>query len=339
MIFQAGLGSLYDKSERIAGLARHIASNINASPDVTERAAQLCKTDLLTQMVGEFPELQGIMGRYYALHDTKDVKISRAIGEHYYPRYAQDILPESLEALAIALADRIDSLVGLFGIGKHPTGNKDPFGLRRQALGMLRILIEKELDFNLEYLLEAAISAYSTNTFDPNLKQDLLEFCFERLRAWYLDQGISTRVFEAVLAKRPTNPWDFHRRIQAVNHFQTLKEAEALAAANKRVKNILSKSEITIPHDSNVDTSLLKEEAERTLALHLSDKEKEIFPLLEKGNYTDALIALADLRDPVDQFFNTVMVMVEDQKLRDNRLRLLNRLRSLFLEIADISVL
>lgn len=338
VVFQAGLGSLWDKSERIAALAKIIAEKINADPIYTERAALLCKADLLTQMVGEFPELQGIMGRYYALHHSEPPIVAQAIEEHYFPRFSQDMLPSSLEGAAVALADRIDSLVGIFGLGKEPTGDKDPFGLRRQAMGALRIIIEKELNLDLEDLISKAIIIESVPKKD--IKDNLLGFCFDRLKARYLEQGIAPQIFEAVRSKGlPSNPLDFHKRIQAVATFKNLAEAETLAAANKRVKNILSKSDVSIPKDSFVDDILLKEKSEKELSSQLIAKEKEIEPLIKSGNYTAALKALATLKEPVDQFFTDVMVMVDDEALRNNRLRLLNRLRKLFLEIADISLL
>ncbi len=337
--FQQGLGSLWDKSERIARLAKIIAEKITANPTHVERAALLCKTDLLTQMVGEFPELQGIMGRYYALHNGEPPEVATTIEEHYHPRFSQDSLPSTLEGCAVAIADRIDSLLGLFGLGQRPSGDKDPFALRRQSLGILRILIEKQLDLDLRFLLETAKEPYQDILVEGNALEEVLDFCFERLRAWYQDQGISTRIFEAVLAKRPTNPLDFHRRIQGVSHFMGLKETETLAAANKRVQNILAKNEALMPEDPTVETVLLIEEAEKTLEKQLFNKEKEIAPLLKTGNYTDALKMLSSLAGPIDQFFTKVMVMVDNPEIRNNRLKLLNRLRVLFLEIADISLL
>lgn len=340
--FQWGLGTLWDKSQRIAKLATRIALIVHADPIYTERAGLLCKTDLLTQMVGEFPELQGIMGRYYALHDSEPEAVAIAMEDYYHPRFAQDILPTSPEGIALALADRIDSLVGIFGLGNRPSGDKDPFGLRRQALGILRILVEKHCDCDLKDLFTAAKKQYAHQEIalsETQVISHVLDFCFERFKALYQDQGINPRVFEAVFAKRPTRPFDFDRRMQAVNHFITLKEAESLAAGNKRVHNILSKCDTSVFKDPTVQDNLLKEPAEKTLWLQLSQKEKELAPLLQAGHYTEALKSLASLREPIDQFFTDVMVMTEDLALRDNRLKLLNRLRTLFLEIADISLL
>ncbi|HQZ88296.1 MAG TPA: glycine--tRNA ligase subunit beta [Gammaproteobacteria bacterium] len=340
--FQWGLGTLWDKSERLAKLAMLIAPKIHADPLYTERAGLLCKTDLLTQMVGEFPELQSIMGCYYALHDSEPVAVAMAIEDHAHPRFAQDTLPTTPEGAALALADRLDSLVGIFGLGNRPTGDKDPFALRRQALGILRILIEKQCDCDLNDLLHVAKEQYAHQAItlsEPEVISQVLDFCFERLRALYQDKGINPRVFEAVFAKRITNILDFDKRIQAINYFITLKEAESLAAANKRVQNILSKCDTDIFRDLTVQNDLLTENAEKTLWLQLAAKEKEVAPLLQVGNYTEALKSLATLREPIDQFFTDVMVMVDDLTLRNNRLRLLHRLRVLFLEIADISLL
>jgi glycyl-tRNA synthetase beta chain len=340
--FQWGLGTLWDKSQRIAKLATIIASKIHADPLYTERAGLLCKTDLLTQMVGEFPELQSIIGRYYALHDAEPLAVATAIEDHAHPRFAQDTLPTTPEGIALALADRIDSLVGIFGLGNRPTGDKDPFALRRQALGILRILIEKQCDCDLNELLIIAKEQYRLQEIplsEIDVISQVLDFCFDRFKALYQEQGINPRVFEAVFAKRPTKPFDFDRRMQAVNHFITLKEAESLAAANKRVHNILSKCDASVFTDMAIQQDLLKENAEKALWLQLSAKEQEVAPLLQTGNYTEALKCLATLRKPIDQFFTDVMVMIDDLTLRNNRLRLLHRLRVLFLEIADISLL
>jgi glycyl-tRNA synthetase beta chain len=339
IIFQAGLGTLFDKTQRVAYIAHLIAEAIAADPKVAERAGLLCKADLTTQMVGEFPELQGIMGYYYALHGAEAQKVALAIAEHYHPRFAQDTLPSSVEGMAVALADRLDSLLGIFGIGKKPTGDKDPYGLRRLALGVLRILIEKKVDLDLEVILNHIKNAYQISLPEVNVVELVLEFSFERLRAWYQDQNVPARVFEAVLVNRPTNPLDFHNRIQAVVAFKKLAVAESLAAANKRVQNILAKSEVSLPKETPVYPALLKEPAEITLANQLGEKIKEVSPLIQSRNYTDALISLATLREPIDAFFTDVMVMVEDPKVRDNRFYLLNTLKNLFLEIADISLL
>jgi glycyl-tRNA synthetase beta chain len=343
--YQKNLGTLWDKTERIAALANDIAAVIKANVDAAKTAGLLCKSDLLTQMVGEFPELQGIMGYYYARLDnsvSNDIEtrecIAKAIETHYHPRFADDSLPNTPEGIAVSLADRLDTLIGLFAIGSKPTGDKDPFGLRRQALGLLRILIEKEIDLDLQTLLEKAYFAYVPLLAKPSptVVQEVLSFCFDRLRTWYLDQNISTKTFEAVFAKQLTNPFDFHQRIYAVNHFTRLEEAESLAAANKRVQNILMKNHYMANH-MPLEQSLLQEISEKALALALAQKKEAMAPLLKSKNYAEALVSLASLKEPIDQFFLEVMVMVEDEKIRQNRLNLLHQLRVLFLDIADIS--
>lgn len=349
VVFQHGLGSLWDKSQRISKLADFIIKSMNHLnhdqkahlANSVFKAGLICKADLLTQMVGEFPELQGIIGHYYALQEGTKEPIARAIEEHYHPRFAEDSLPETLEGAALAIADRADSLVGIFGLGKKPSGEKDPFGLRRQALGMLRIIIENKLEtIDIETLFTQTKLQYENLlSVDVPIMAPLLDFCFERLRAWYHEKGIPARVFEAVLAKWPTKPYDFHCRLQAVTEFQQLKETESLSAANKRVKNILSKSDAPALANDHFDESLLVEPAEKNLAKILLQKQKEIKPYLEQAQYTEALKTLAALKEPIDHFFDTVMVMVEDEKLRQNRIKLLNQLRNLFLEIADISLL
>lgn len=352
VVFQNGLGSLWDKSIRIKELSKFILPQIpqywfenqeRPTEAHCEHAALLCKTDLLTQMVGEFPELQGIMGRYYALNDEEPLEIARAIGNHYYPRFANDSLPDTPLGRVLALSDRIDTLVGIFGLGKRPTGDKDPYALRRQLLAVLRIIgieiseyYRSDLDVNQLFIKAKELygNLLSTDPIEP-----LLDFYFERLRGWYQNEDVPARIFEAVLAKRPTRPLDFDCRVRAVVAFQDLPEAESLAAANKRVRNILTKSAVPIPPETSFDSNLLKENAEKQLAKAISEKKQEIAPLLKANQYTEALKSLASLKEPIDQFFDSVMVMIEDIPLRNNRLKLLNQLRALFLEIADISLL
>lgn len=366
VVFQQGLGTLWDKAQRISSLAGEIAKQTGMSESMVKDCKQvsgLCKTDLLTQMVSEFPELQGVMGKHYYLNPQKNTlstnseqyqnlkQIAEAIEEHYHPRFAEDSLPNSLVGAVIAIADRIDSLVGLFGLGKIPTGDKDPYAQRRQALAVLRILIEEERwtalqSLDLERLFEKAHENYreteSYKKFPPvsQLSETLMDFFYERLRAWYHEKGIPARSFDAVLAKRPNKPHDFNQRLLAVTAFQTLPEAESLSAANKRVRNILEKNSTALSEKAlRMDPALLKEEAEKKLAHILQEKEAEIKPLIQAGSYTEALKILASLKEPIDGFFDHVMVMVEDVPLRNNRIALLERLRALFLEIADISVL
>lgn len=339
VVFQQGLGSLWDKCNRIAKIATYIAPHIGANLEDTQIASDLCKTDLLTQMVKEFPELQGVMGKYYALDDKEPKRVAVAIEEHYHPRFAQDSLPTTPEGIAIAVADRIDTLVGLFGLGKRPSGDKDPFALRRQALAVLRIMIEKQLNLDLFELFSYAELQYGHQGValpTPSFIPELMEFCYERLRAWAAEGDISTRVFDAVLENKPTSPYDFNRRLLAVNSFRIMPEAESLAQANKRVKNILAKTQVA---PGEIDIKLIREDAEKNLLAALINKEAEISPFMQQKQYEQALRSLASLKEPVDGFFDKVLVMVDDVGLRNNRLKLLNRLRALFLEIADISVL
>lgn len=347
IVFQKNLGTLYDKSQRIAALAETIVkaydlSNVNA--DLAKRAGLFCKTDLLTAMVGEFPELQGIMGYYYAENDGEKDEVAQAIREHYSPRFAGDATPKKLTGCVIALADRIDTLTGIFGINQIPTGEKDPFGLRRAALGILRILIEKELNIDLYQLIESAKNLYTQPLPNKDLVNSLYNFIVERLRAWYQDQNITPDVLAAVLASRGNShvPLEIHQRILAVQAFKKLPEATALAAANKRVSNLLIKNnqlEQFTKTDplSLVQDNLFEKDIERSLFKEILLKTKNS---KEKAkNYTEQLLELASLRNPVDTFFDSVMVMDENEKLRNNRLALLAALRNLFLNIADISQL
>ncbi len=337
VVFQQRLGSLHDKSWRVAALARSIAERSDVNPEWAARAATLAKCDLLTQMVQEFPELQGIMGGYYARHDGEAEEVAYALEAQYRPRFAGDELPRTPTGRVIALADRLDTLVGIFAIGEPPSGNKDPFALRRAALGVIRLFIEGGIDLDLEELLQQA-----ANRFAPLLRADatveaVFDFIMERLRGYYVEQGFRPDTFEAVLNCRPTRPLDFDRRIRALAEFRKLPEADSLAAANKRIRNILKKVEGTLPFE--VRTELLKEDAEQTLAGRLAELSSEVIPLMEAGLYDGALTRLAALREPVDGFFDQVMVMVDDINLRNNRIALLNELGSLFLRIADFSQL
>lgn len=336
IVYQKQLGTIYDKTIRMQNLAKHIATSVGAEIPVVERAAKLCKADLVTNMVYEFPELQGIMGYYYALHDGEPEDVAKAIVEHYQPKFAQDELPITPAGIALAIADRVDTLVGMFGIGKAPTGEKDPFALRRQALALLRILVDKELELDLLELFEFAIAQYAGKIKDP--AADLLLFCYERLKAWYLTEDVPAKVFASVLANKPTSPADFHRRIIAVLEFQHLPAAASLAAANKRVQNILAKSQAAKLSD-NIDPGLLITPEEQTLYKALQEKNAEITPLMNTANYTAILQSLASLQSPIDSFFEHVMVNAEEQKLRENRLQMLHSLRKLFLQVADVSLL
>ncbi len=335
MVFQEKLGTLFDKQERLARLAARIATLIGGEPAHAERAARLSKCDLLTQMVYEFPDLQGIMGRYYAAHDGEPEAVALAIQEHYQPRFAGDDLPNTATGRALALADRLDSLVGIFAIGQPPSGDKDPFALRRAALGVVRLCIESGLDVDLDALLREAAGGFEDGLLAARAVDDVFDYVMDRLRGYYQEQGIPGDVVDAVLATRPTRLLDVDRRIRACQAFRDLPEAAALAAANKRIANILRKAEQAIP--DQVDETLLSDDAERRLAAQLAALRADVLELMERGDYTPALRKLAGLRDSVDAFFDQVMVMAEDEKVRANRLALLKQLATLFLRVADMS--
>lgn len=333
MIFQQKLGTLYDKVQRVSALAVFMAEKIGVDVSHAKEASQLAKADLTTQLVGEFPDLQGIAGYYYALHDQLPNDIALAIKEHYQPRYSGATLPTSALGAILAIADRVDTLVGIFGIQQVPTGDKDPFALRRAALGLLRILIEKKIDLDLLELFEFAKTQYGPLE-NKTVVSDVLLFTLERLKPWYQDQGISPDVFSAVAALNITRPYDFHCRVQAVQAFKQLPEAEALSVANKRVSNILAKY-TDISAQKKLNHKLFENDIERLLADAIQKQHDEMIDL----SYADVLSKLATLREPVDSFFDNVMVMTDDKEQRDNRLLLLKQLRALFLHVADIALL
>ena len=337
VLFQQQLGTLRDKTDRIEALAGWIAGQIGADVNHATRAGLLSKCDLMTNMVFEFTDTQGVMGMHYARHDGEAEDVAVALNEQYQPRFAGDALPSSLVSCAVAIADKMDTLAGIFGIGQHPKGDKDPFALRRAALGVLRIIVEKNLNLDLQTLTEEAVRLYGEKLTNANVVDDVVDFMLGRFRAWYQDEGYAVDIIQAVLARRPTRPADFDARVKAVSHFRTLDEAAALAAANKRVSNILAKSDETL--NDAIRASVLKEDAEIRLATQLvvlHDKLKTVFA---EGRYQEALSELAALREPVDQFFESVMVNVDDKEVRINRLTLLSELRELFLQVADISLL
>lgn len=339
IVFQAQLGSIFDKTERIKALAANIAGQLGADVAKATQAAELCKSDLVSNMVGEFDQMQGLAGYYYALHEGLDEDVAHALKEHYQPKFAGDALPHTVTGTIVALADRIDTLCGIFGIGQKPTGSKDPFALRRASLGVLRLLVEKQLPLDLKALLSAAAEQHGSNIANAAETVDsTFAYMVERFRAWYEEDQIATEVFHAVQAKHLSEPLDIHNRVLAVNAFSALPEAEALAAANKRVSNILAKSGASSLQTS-VDTALLQEPAEQTLAAQLAAKSDEVAPLFAANDYTGTLAALASLRGAVDDFFDNVMVMADDEALRNNRIALLSQLRQLFLQVADISLL
>ena len=336
VLFQQQLGTLKDKTDRIEQLAGEIAKQIGADEAKAKRAGLLSKCDLMTNMVFEFTDTQGVMGMHYARHDGEDEEVAVALNEQYMPRFAGDELPKSLVASAVALADKFDTLTGIFGIGQAPKGSADPFALRRAALGALRIIVEKNLPLDLEDLVKKSTALFGDKLTNQNVVTDVVDFMLGRFRAWYQDEGIAVDVIQAVLARRPTRPADFDARVRAVSHFRTLDSAEALAAANKRVSNILAKADAAI---GEINLTACVEPAEKALAEAVLVLRTEVQPLIAKSDYTAVLDKLANLRAPVDSFFDNVMVNAEDPALRQNRLAILNTLQGLFLQVADISVL
>ncbi|CAG2155629.1 unnamed protein product [Oppiella nova] len=337
MVFQAQLGTLWNKSERIAKLAVALSAITGANPTDAEKAALLAKCDLTSELVGEFPELQGIAGTYYARIEGENDEVAEALGEQYLPKFAGDVLPKTKTGTTIALADRLDTLTGIFGIGQAPTGSKDPFALRRSAIGILRLVTENNLDVSIEELIKLALAAYGDVLKDhAKTLADAVAFLEGRYRAKYEDQGVAVDVIQAVQALSPKSPLDFDKRVTAVNHFRDLPEAAALAAANKRVANILAKE--AAPTGEIVEAKLL-EDAEKALYTEIQNIKPAVQPLLDAKDYTTALSKLAALRAPIDAFFENVMVMADDAELKANRLRLLAQLRDLFTSVADISVL
>lgn len=372
VLFQQQLGTLKDKTDRIEQLAGEIAKQIGADEAKAKRAGLLSKCDLMTNMVFEFTDTQGVMGMHYARHDGEDEEVAVALNEQYMPRFAGDELPKSLVASAVALADKFDTLTGIFGIGQAPKGSADPFALRRAALGALRIIVEKNLPLDLNDIIGKSFDLYKEQDneklrnapiakdiggFKPypdsyvscfsrgedaelvpkrKIVDEVVDFMLGRFRAWYQDEGIAVDVIQAVLARRPTRPADFDARVRAVSHFRTLDSAEALAAANKRVSNILAKADAAI---GEINLTACVEPAEKALAEAVLALRTEVQPLIAQGDYTAILDKLANLRTPVDNFFDNVMVNSEDPALRQNRLAILNTLQGLFLQVADISVL
>jgi len=336
IVFQHKLGTVFDKAARVAQLAAVIAEKIGGDAALAERAALLAKCDLVTEMVGEFPDLQGIMGRYYAKLDGEHDEVAEALDEQYLPRFAGDSLPQTKTGQALSLAEKLDTLVGLFGIGQPPTGVKDPFALRRAALGVLRVVIENDLDVDLLSLLSSAQQGFDDVLTVDDANSQVMKYLFDRLRGYAAEQGVKADVFEAVLAVAPTRPLDFMQRLNAVVSFRELEQAEALAAGNKRIGNILRKNNAE-GHAVVIDNSLLIEPAEQALAEKLLSVTTAVAPLLAQADYAAVLNTLADMRETVDGFFDEVMVMAEDPAIRANRLALLNQTRALFLGVADIS--
>ena len=339
VLFQKQLGTLKEKSERISALSAFIASQIDATETQAARAGLLAKTDLMSNMVMEFPDVQGVMGKYYALNDGEDAPVAEALYEQYMPRFAGDALPSSGVSASVALADKLDTLVGIFGIGQLPKGDKDPFALRRAAIGVLRIVTELSLPLDLETLVSKAIDVYGDKLTNAETQSQVVDFVLGRFTALLQDQAIAIDVIQAVAARRPTKPADYLARVHAVDKFRALEEAEALAAANKRVANILAKQNVEVTDTVNIDESLLAEEAEKALYVELKAAQKEVDIAVPSQDYTRILTALATLRNVIDNFFDNVMVMADDDAVKNNRLALLSLLRQLFLTTADISIL
>ena len=330
VVFQHKLGSMAAKVRRLMAVAGAVAESLGGNKYHAERAAELAKCDLMTDMVGEFPELQGIMGRYYAAHDGEPGEVPQAIEEHYSPRFAGDVLPQTVTGRAVALADKLDTLIGIFAIGQAPTGDKDPFALRRAALGLVRILIEQNVELDLVQTLETAAAAYNDQDADrvsKNVVHEVLEFVLGRLHPYYNQHGYAYDEIDAVVCLRPTRLNDLDQRLRALAEFRRLPEAESLAAANKRISNIIKKSEAVVP--SQFDAGLFSDAEEKTLASRLNAMEAEVAPLFAARDYEQAMKRLAGLREPLDAFFDKVLVMADDEAV--------NRLRNLFLQVADIS--
>ena len=335
ILFQKQLGSLADKSEIVAEVATEIANKIGANPEYAKRAGLLSKCDLMTNMVMEFTDTQGIMGMHYARIDGEPEEVALAMNEQYMPRFSGDSLPSNKVSCAVSIAEKITTLTGIFGINQIPKGDKDPFGLRRASIGVIRIAIEKELNLDIRPLIEFAAKLYADKLTNTNVVNDVVEYILGRFKAYYQESGIGADIVQSVLATGVTNLFDFDKRIKAVEKFKTLNEAESLAASNKRVGNILAKAE----GNPAFNESLLKEEAEIALYKAMSDISATTAQFYNAGNYTDALSTLSSLKEPVDNFFDKVMVNCEDAAVKNNRLALLRQLRDMFTHIADISLI
>ncbi|HZW21519.1 glycine--tRNA ligase subunit beta [Noviherbaspirillum sp.] len=336
VVYHNKLGTQAQRTERIKTLAGKIAQALNADVALAERGALLAKADLLTDMVGEFPELQGIMGTYYARHDGEHDEVARAASEHYQPRFAGDTLPETQTGTVVALADKLETLVGIWGIGLQPTGDKDPFALRRHALGVLRMLVEKRLPLSLKAVLQDTAQLFAGNANFKDATAEVTEFMLDRLRGLLRERGYAQGAIEAVVAQNPDRLDNIVERLDAVKAFADLPEAESLAAANKRITNILKKTEVGA---GKVSKELLKEQAEENLFTAMTELKPKVDAAFASGDFTGTLKTLAHIRDNVDAFFNDVMVMAEDEQLRNNRLALLSDLHGMMNRVADISKL
>jgi glycyl-tRNA synthetase beta chain len=340
VVFQKQLGTVADKTRRVAKLAVSIAAELNSNADYVDiehvkRAAVLSKCDLMTDMVGEFASLQGVMGKRYAQKAGEADEVASALDEQYKPRGANDDTASTASGQILSISDKLDTLVGIFAIGQKPTGEKDPYALRRASLGILRTIIERQLDLDLRQLISTAADLFADKVEASKVEQDVFDYIIERLRAYYLDRDVSADVFDAVSALSPSRPLDFDKRIKAVTAFREMAEAQSLAAANKRVGNILKKS--ASGDTVSVNENLLSEDAEKELYKTLNTLTQTVEPLFDAGDYEAALSKLSSLRDPVDAFFDSVMVMTEDEAVKNNRIALLNTMNQLFLRAADLS--
>jgi len=335
VVFQNKLGTLYDKSQRVILLSEKIAQLLNVDPKLAKRAALLAKTDLMSDMINEFPDLQGIMGRYYANHNQEHEKVASALDEQYLPRFSGDKVAFTDVGQTLAIAERIDTLCGIFAIGLIPTGDKDPFALRRAALGLLRTIIENDLNLDIKKLLTVAATSYDSSIKAEEGIEKILTFINDRLKSYVIDKGFSVDEFESIAALEVYQPNDFLKRLEAVKTFKQLPEAETLAAANKRISNILKK--VNIDTTKQVEEGQLLEDAEKELFSQLQNIRKKVNPLYSKNSYTEILQNLAILKDSIDDFFDNVMVMADDENLKNNRITLLANVRSLFIQVADLS--
>ncbi|HIM54220.1 MAG TPA: glycine--tRNA ligase subunit beta [Gammaproteobacteria bacterium] len=332
VLFMKSLGSMGEKAKRIESLAAYIANVVGANADHSARAGLLAKTDLVSNMVGEFADLQGVMGGYYALNDGEDAAVATAISEHYHPRFAGDTLPSTNEGLVVAIADKLDTITGIYGIGQGPTGSKDPYALRRMALGLLRIMVEAELKLDLKALIKQSLELHALEV-DRSSADAIYQFMMDRLRAYYKEQKVNSKAFEAVLAVRPESPYDFHLRVEALNEFTNDSASASLIEANKRIANMLKDHQEL---GTQVDGSVLVEAAEKALFEATTAVAKQ---LSNSDNYTQSMRELLSLKETIDTFFDQVMVNADDEALKRSRLTLLNWIRALFLSVADVSYL
>ena len=343
VIFQRDLGSLGKKVKRIEALSLHMLDSLEKSPKISEeqvrRAANLCKCDLLTDMVGEFPELQGVMGRYYAIQQKENIDVALALDEHYLPRFSGDKLPSQILGQVISIADKLDTIVGIFAIGKKPSGTRDPFSLRRQALGVLRIILENELDFDLRNLIAASLRKMPEAHRKPEVVEDVFSYMQERARGFFQDKNATNDQIASVFATNTGSPLDMQKRLIALQKFVQMPAAPNLAAANKRVANILKKNSDAIQSLNKIDVNKMTEKSEYAFYQALQTVHKDVDGLMHAQRYTDVLLRLARLKDPVDDFFNDVMVMSDNPIERNNRLNLLQDFHTLSTNVADLSLL